>query len=69
MYMEVTSESPNFMPQTVSVHGGPTADNAQEISNVSAPGLLVRDVCVVILPPIIAGLCDNNYISITVVHV
>ncbi len=38
MYMGVTSESPNFMPQRVSVHGGPTADNAQEISNVSAEG-------------------------------
>ncbi len=38
MYMGVTSEAPNFMPQRVSVHGGPTADNAQEISHVSAEG-------------------------------
>ena len=35
MYMEVSSDVPNFMPQKVSVHGGSTADNAQEISNVS----------------------------------
>lgn len=39
--MEVSPSEPRFMPQRVTVHGGPTADTVQEISSVSINGFFL----------------------------